>query len=57
MLNHLFFRHREEKLRNENEEQLRDLNKIHENEQKQFLEEFSEAHELLKARISELQLR
>jgi hypothetical protein len=51
------FRHREEKLHNENEEKLRDLIKIHENEQKKLLEEFSKGHELLKIRISEFQLK
>jgi len=52
-----FFRHREEKLRNENEEKIRELNKIHEHEQKDLLEEFSKAHDLLKTRISELQFK
>ena len=51
------FRHREEKLRNENEEKIRDLIKTQQNEQKQLLDEFSKAHELLKIRISELQLK
>jgi hypothetical protein len=51
----IFARHREEKIRNENDEKIRDLTKLHENEQKQLLEEFSKAHELLKIRISELQ--
>jgi hypothetical protein len=53
----IIFRHREEKLRNENEEKIRHLVKTQENEQKQLLEEFSRAHELLKIRISELQLK
>ncbi|CAF1184756.1 unnamed protein product [Rotaria sordida] len=48
-------KHREEKLRNENEEKIRDLVRTHDNEQKQLLDEFSKAHELLKLRISELQ--
>jgi len=52
-----FFRYREEKLRNENDEKIRELNKIHEYEQKDLLEEFSKAHDLLKIRISELQLK
>jgi hypothetical protein len=52
-----FFRYREEKLRNENEEKIRELNKTHEYEQKDLLEEFSKAHDLLKIRISELQLK
>ncbi|UJR27264.1 hypothetical protein I4U23_008559 [Adineta vaga] len=48
-------KHREEKLRNQHEEKIRDLIKAHEKEEKQLLEEFSKAHDLLKARISELQ--
>ena len=44
-------------MRNENEEKIRELNKIHDTEQKQLLEEFSKAHELLKHRVSELQLK
>jgi hypothetical protein len=51
----LFSRHREEKIRNENDEKIRELTKLHDNEQKQLLEEFSRAHDLLKTRISELQ--
>ncbi|CAF1236405.1 unnamed protein product [Adineta steineri] len=47
---------REEKLRNQNDEKIRDLIKTHENEQKQLLEEFSKAHDLLKTRVSELQM-
>jgi hypothetical protein len=39
------------------EKQIRHLVKTQENEQKQLLEEFSRAHELLKIRISELQLK
>ena len=49
------YRHREEKLRQENEEKIRELTRFNENEQKQLLEEFSKAHELLKSRISDLQ--
>lgn len=49
------FRHREEKLRNDNDEKIRELHKMHENEQKDLLEEFSKAHDLLKIRVSELQ--
>ncbi|CAF4391460.1 unnamed protein product, partial [Adineta steineri] len=45
---------REEKLRGQNDEKIRDLIKTHENEQKQLLEEFSKAHDLLKTRVSEL---
>lgn len=51
------FRQREEKLRNENDEKIRELTRSHENEQKQLLDEFAKAHELLKQRISELQAK
>lgn len=51
------FRFREEKLRNENDEKIREINKTHENEQKTLLDEFSKAHDLLKSRISELQIK
>ena len=50
-------RFREEKLRNENDEKIREINKTHENEQKLLLDEFSKAHDLLKTRISELQIK
>jgi len=43
-------------LRNDNEEKIRELNRTHENEQKELLQEFSKAHDLLKIRVSELQL-
>ena len=51
------FRHREEKLRSQNDEKIRDLIKAHEAEEKQLLEEFTKAHDLLKARITELQMK
>lgn len=53
----LIVRHREEKLRSQNDERIRELARSHEQEEKQLLEEFSKAHDLLKARISELQIR
>ncbi|CAF1267907.1 unnamed protein product, partial [Adineta ricciae] len=49
-------KHREEKLRSQNDEKIRDLIKAHESEEKQLLEEFTKAHDLLKARIAELQM-
>ncbi len=53
----IIFRHREEKLRNQNEEKIRDLVQKHDKEQKQLLEEFAKAHDSLKIRISELQIK
>ncbi len=45
----IIFRHREEKIR--------DLVQKHDKEQKQLLEEFAKAHDSLKIRISELQIK
>ena len=53
----VIFRHREDKLRHEHGEKLHDLIKSHESEQKQLLDEFAKAHELLKTRVNELQVK